>query len=64
MTEKKLKEKYCCKCINSDCNFNCIAKQEAPFGTFVCNNGEMFELDYCFFNTKDLTLVNNNLEIE
>jgi len=52
MTEKKLKEKYCCKCINSDCNFNCIAKQEAPFGTFVCNNGEMFELDYCFLTLK------------
>ena len=28
MTDKELKEKYCCRCINNDCNFDCIAKQE------------------------------------
>lgn len=43
MTEEELREKYCCNCVNSDCNLNCIAKQEAPFDSFICNNGEMFE---------------------
>lgn len=44
MTEE-LKTKYCYRCVNSDCNFDCIAKQEASFDTFICDNGEMFE-DY------------------
>ena len=43
MTEEELKAKYCSKCINSDCNLNCIAKQEYPFDVFICENGEMFE---------------------
>lgn len=43
MSEEELKEKYCSRCANSDCDLNCIAKQEAPFGDFICNNGEMFE---------------------
>lgn len=43
MTEQELKATYCCRCVNSDCNFDCIAKQEAPFDTFICDNGEMFE---------------------
>ena len=33
---KEYKEKYCKKCINGDENGNCIAKQEAPFDTFIC----------------------------
>ena len=45
MTEEELKQKYCCRCVNSDEKFNCIAKQEAPFDSFICDNGEMFE-DY------------------
>ena len=43
MTDKELKQKYCCRCVNSDEKFNCIAKQEAPFDTFICDNGEMYE---------------------
>lgn len=43
MSEEQLKEEYCCRCVNSDCNCNCIAKQEALYDSFVCNNGEMFE---------------------
>lgn len=43
MTEEELKQKYCCRCINSDCDCNCIAKQETPFDSFICDNGEMFE---------------------
>ena len=43
MTEDALKEKYCCKCVNSDSDCNCVAKQEYPFDTFICDNGEMFE---------------------
>ena len=43
MTEEELKTKYCCRCVNSDEKFNCIAKQEAPFDSFICDNGEMFE---------------------
>ena len=43
MTEEELKTKYCCRCVNSDCNFDCIAKYEAPFDSFICDNGEMFE---------------------
>lgn len=43
MTEEELKEKYCSRCANSDCELACIAKQEAPFNDFICNNGEMFE---------------------
>lgn len=43
MTDEELKTKYCCRCVNSDCNFDCIAKQEAPFDSFICDNGEMFE---------------------
>lgn len=43
MSEEELKEKYCSRCGNSDCDLKCIAKQEAPYGNFICNNGEMFE---------------------
>lgn len=43
MTEEELKEKYCSRCASSDCDLNCISKQEASYGSFVCNNGEMFE---------------------
>lgn len=40
---EELKEKYCSKCANSDEKLNCISKQEAPFDSFICDNGEMFE---------------------
>lgn len=43
MEKAELKEKYCCRCVNADCDCNCIAKYEAPFGSFICDNGEMFE---------------------
>lgn len=43
MTEEQIKE-LCYKCINGDENGNCIAKQEAPLDTFICENGEQFEL--------------------
>lgn len=47
MTEEELKLKYCRKCINSDGNSDCIAKQEILFDQFVCDSGEMFEKDDC-----------------
>lgn len=34
------KNTFCKKCING----NCIAKQEAPLDTFICEKGEKFEL--------------------
>ena len=34
---------YCKKCINGDGDGNCIAKEEAPFDSFICENGEMFD---------------------
>lgn len=37
------KKNMCPKCINSDGDCHCITKEEAPFGTFICENGEMFE---------------------
>lgn len=37
------KKNMCPKCINSDRDCHCITKEEAPFGTFICENGEMFE---------------------
>lgn len=43
MTEEQKKE-FCCRCINGDEKGNCIAKQEAPLDTFMCENGEQFEL--------------------
>lgn len=43
MKEEELKQKYCCRCVNSYCNLNCIPKQEYPFDIFICDNGEMFE---------------------
>lgn len=42
MTDE-LKRKLCARCINSDCDLNCIAKEEAEFG-FECEHGEAFEL--------------------
>jgi hypothetical protein len=41
MTEEE-KEK-CTFCINCDIDGNCIAKQEAPFGSFECEHNEQFE---------------------
>lgn len=43
MTEEELKQNYCSRCVNSDCNLDCIAKQEMLFDSFICDNGEMFE---------------------
>lgn len=43
MIEAELKENYCSKCIHSDGKGNCATKYEMPFGSFVCENGEMFE---------------------
>lgn len=45
MDEAELKENYCSSCIHSDGKGNCITKYEAPFDSFVCDNGEMFEED-------------------
>lgn len=42
MTDKE-KERYCKRCVNSDDNLKCIAKEESPFDTFICDHGEMFE---------------------
>lgn len=33
----------CLNCANCDIDGKCIAKQEAPFGSFVCEHNEMFE---------------------
>lgn len=41
--ESRMKKDMCPKCINSDGDGHCITKEEAPFGTFICENGEMFE---------------------
>lgn len=41
---EEYKEKYCKKCINGDDKGNCIAKEESPFDSFLCDNGEQFEL--------------------
>lgn len=40
---EEYKEKHCKKCINGDGDGNCIAKEEAPFDSFICENGEMFD---------------------
>ena len=37
------KETFCARCINSDYDLHCIAKEEAEFG-FECEHGEAFEL--------------------
>lgn len=42
MTDEQ-KKNMCPKCINSDGDCHCITKEEAPFDTFICENGEMFE---------------------
>lgn len=42
-TKSEWKKNMCPKCINSDGDCHCIAKEEAPFDTFICENGEMFE---------------------
>lgn len=42
-TKSEQKKNMCPKCINSDGDCHCIAKEEAPFDTFICENGEMFE---------------------
>ena len=42
-SESEWKKNMCPKCINSDGDCHCITKEEAPFGTFICENGEMFE---------------------
>ena len=39
---KEEKEK-CQDCVNCDIDGSCIAKLEAPFGSFVCEHNEMFE---------------------
>ncbi len=36
-------EEKCQFCINCDVDGTCIAKREAPFGNFECENNEKFE---------------------
>lgn len=36
-------EEKCKFCINCDIDGSCIAKREAPFGNFECENNEKFE---------------------
>lgn len=36
-------EEKCRFCINCDVDGTCIAKREAPFGDFECENNEKFE---------------------
>lgn len=36
-------EEKCQFCINCDIDGTCIAKKEAPFESFVCENNEKFE---------------------
>lgn len=43
LTEEELKSTYCYRCIHSDQYCHCITKEQAPFNSFVCDNGEMFE---------------------
>lgn len=42
MTKDEEKQK-CLDCANCDIDVSCIAKQEAPFGSFVCEHNEQFE---------------------
>ena len=41
MTDKE--KQKCWNCVNCDINGKCIAKLEAPFGSFVCEHNEQFE---------------------
>ena len=36
-------EEKCRFCINCDIDGTCIAKREAPYGSFQCENNEKFE---------------------
>jgi hypothetical protein len=42
-TLKLTTEEKCQFCINWDIDGGCIAKKEAPFGSFECENNEKFE---------------------
>ena len=41
MTKEELNK--CLDCVNCDIDGSCIAKQEAPFGSFICEHNEQFE---------------------
>ena len=36
-------QEKCLNCVNCDIDGTCIAKHEAPFGSFVCEHNEMYE---------------------
>lgn len=40
---KDEEKQKCLNCVNCDIDGSCIAKQEAPFGDFVCEHNEQFE---------------------
>ena len=42
--ENKLDLNKCKKCIHGDENGDCVTKEEAPFGSFICRQNEQFEL--------------------
>ena len=39
----KEEKQKCLDCVNCDIDGSCIAKLEAPFGSFVCEHNEQFE---------------------
>ena len=41
MTDEE--KQKCLDCANCDIDGECIAKLEAPFGSFVCEHNEQFE---------------------
>ena len=42
--ENKLDLNKCKKCIHGNENGDCVTKEEAPFGSFICRYNEQFEL--------------------